>query len=147
MSTGTHRHRCRKETRKRKTHAYHSCGFPTVNCMRMCNVSQHKFKVTISVSTPSQWLASDLSFLFSAPPSPALPKTCTTVRPTPLYRKWSGKNTKSSFHLLFHFPFSHLLFSLMHDFCLWDSPSKKQDVWHFSKFFSQMWWKSIDVSS
>ncbi len=53
---------------------------------------------------------------------PHITKKCTTVRTTPLYRKWSGKNTDYLLHLsgsrhhLLHFPFTNLssLFA-MHD--------------------------------
>lgn len=68
-------------------------------------------------------------------------KKCTTVRTTPLYRKWAGKNhwlllpLSGPQHHLLHFPFRHLssLFTV-HDTAAFGILWEKQDVEHSEMF-------------
>lgn len=132
----------------RGKNAYHSCSFPTVNCFRMWNVSHTTMESLFwRVHTHSRW------FVFFSLPS-ALPKPRTTVRATPLYRKWSGKKTQNPRHStsvvlgtacsISHSdvccPYSRCMTLLPLGFSL-----QKQDVQNFISFPSQMWWKSIGV--
>lgn len=86
MSTGTHRRRCREETCKETniliTAAVSQLSTVSGSVMSPTQVHSHCFR---SVHTSSQVIC----LLFFCPP-PTLPKTCTTVRTTPLYGKWSG---------------------------------------------------------
>lgn len=84
---------------------------------------------------------SDLSFFFFLPPAP--PKTRTTVRTTPLYRKWSGKKTPNPRHstsliLGTACSISHSDIYCLHSRCMTLLPLgfslQKQDVQNFYKF-------------
>lgn len=143
MSTGTHRRRCRKETRKEKsiliTAAVSQLSTVSGSVMSPTQVHSHCFR---SVHTSSQVIC----LLFFCPPT--LPKTRTTVRTTPLYGKWSGNKHRilvipPLWFLAPLVPFSHSDICCLHTRCMTflplESPCKNRMFKTFTSFPSQMW--------
>lgn len=73
------------EAEKRHVRHYLSVAGCVTTSFVFCHLTQADF------SSPP---VHDLSFVFFYPPT----TQNTTVRPTPLYRKWSGKNTRCVSH-------------------------------------------------
>lgn len=130
MSTGTHRHRCRKETRKRKKHAYHSCSFPKVNCMRMCNVSHTSLKSLFQCPHPaSDW---PVICLFCFLPPPHYLKHA--LQSVPRLYTGNGQVKTPNPHST-SCSISHSDICCFHScMTLWDSPSKNRMFDTFTSF-------------